>query len=281
MNWVHGSRRQVPEGGLSFCSSCIYTPRGAPMHTPSSANVQIFFLGVKWELGGGVAGLKLLLTFAVSRICQNFGVSAASRVWCFQNQLGFSPRGRPRREMRQQCGVASTSKSQTRAPHERHPLAAPPPASLSSAAASAACIDGSAAASVTIKCGRVSGLHRRQRRRQRHYQVRPRQRPAHPRQRHPRQRHPRQRHPRQRHPRQRRPRQRRPRQRRPRQRTRNRKGEEKRGEGGRAAWARQAKTRVCGCRRVLAGHSLLRNICPQVSAKLPQSPEISKSFVFF
>ena len=117
------------------------------MHTPSSAKLQKKFLGVKWELGGRVEGLNLLLTFPVSRICKIFGVSAASRPRQFQNQLGFSPRGRLSREMRQRCGVASTSKAAPLAPHERHPLAAPPPASLSSAAASAACDDGSTAAS--------------------------------------------------------------------------------------------------------------------------------------
>ena len=131
------------------------------MHTPASTKVLKKILGVKWELGGGVVGLKLLLTIPTSRICQIFGVSAASRVRQFQNHLGFRPRGRPRREMRQRCGVVSTSKSRPLAPHERHPLAAPPPASLSSAAASAACIDGCTAASVAIKCGRVSGLHTR------------------------------------------------------------------------------------------------------------------------
>ena len=236
MNSLPESRRQVPEGYPSFCSSCIYSNRFCPMHTPASANVQKKFLGVKWELGGGVSGLKLLLTFPVSRICQIFGVSAASRLWHLQNHLGFRPRGRPRREIRQRCGVVSTSKASPLAPHERHALAAPPPASPSKAAASAASVDGCAAASVAIKCGRVSGLHRRQRHpRQRH----PRQR--HPRQRHPRQRHPRQRHPRQRHPRQRHPRQRHPRQRHPRQRTRNRKGEEKRGQGERCAWAGRKK----------------------------------------
>ena len=223
------------------------------MHTPASTKVLKKILGVKWALGGRIVGLNLLLTIPASRICQIFGASAASRVRQFQNHLGFRPRGRPRREMRQRCGVVSTSKAAPLAPDERHPLAAPPPASLSSAAASAACIDGCTAASVAIKSGRVSGLRRRQRHRQRHYQVRPRQRPAHPRQRHPRQRHPRQRHPRQRHPRQRHPRQRHPRQRHPRQRTRNRKGEGKRGQGGRAAWAGKEKTRACGCRRMLVG----------------------------
>ena len=226
------------------------------MHTPASTKVLKKILGVKWELGGGDVGLNLLLTFGTSRICQIFGVSAASRVRQFQNQLGFRPRGLTSRAMRQRCGVASTSKAAPLAPHERLPLAAPPPASLSSAAASAACVDGCTAASVAIKSGRVSGLRRRW------YQ---------PRQRHPRQRHPRRRHPRQRHPRQRHPR----------QRTRNRKGEGKQGQGGRAAWAGKEKTRACGCRRVLAGHSLLRNICPQVTAKLRHSPEISKTFVFF
>ncbi len=281
MNWVHGSRRQVPEVLLSFCSSCIYTPRGAPMHTPSSANVQIFFLGVKWELGGRVVGLKLLLTIQASRICQIFGVSAASRVRQFQNQLGFRPRGLTSREMRQRCGVTSTSKAAPLAPDERHPIAAPPPASPSKAAASAACVHGGTAASVAIKSGRVSGLRRRQRQsrqrqsRQRH----PRQR--HPRQRQSRQRHPRQRHPRQRQSRQRHPRQRHPRQRHPRQRTRNRKGEGKRGQGGRAAWAGKEKTRACGCRRMLVGARLQKNICPQFTAKVTPSPKISKNFCFF
>ena len=158
--------------------------------------------------------------------------------------------------MRQRCGVVSTSKAAPLAPHERHPLAAPPPASLSKAAASAACVDGSAAASVTIKCGRVSGQRSRLHR---------------PRQRHPRQRHPRRRHPRRRHPRQRRSR----------QRTRNRREEGKQGQGGRAAWAEKKKTRACGCRRVLVGHSLLKNICPQDSAKITPSPKISKNFCFF
>ena len=147
MNRFPGSRRQVPEVLLSFCSSYIHTPRAAPMHTPASTKVQKKFLGVKWELGGRVPGLKLLLTFRASRICQIFGVSVASRPRQFQNQLGFSPRGRLSREMRQRCGVACTSKAAPIAPHERHPLAAPPPASLSSAAASAACVDGSTAAS--------------------------------------------------------------------------------------------------------------------------------------
>lgn len=135
MNSVPGSCRQDPGGDISFCSSCIYNPSTRPMRTPASTNVQKKFLGVKWEKGGRVAGLKLLLTFAVSRICQIFGVSAASRLWRFRNHLGFRPRGRPSRELRQRCGVVSTSKAVPRAPHERHPLAAPPPASLSSAAA--------------------------------------------------------------------------------------------------------------------------------------------------
>ena len=241
MNWVHGSRRQVPEGGLSFCSSCIYTHLGVPMHTPSSTNVQIFFLGVKWELGGGVAGLNLLLTFRASRICQIFGVSAASRVWHFQNHLGFRPRGLTSREMRQRCGVPSTSKSRSLAHDGRHPLAHRPPASPSKAAASAACVHGGNAASAPRKSGHVSGLRRRRYQpRQRHPRRRhPRRR--HPRRRHPRQRHPRQRHPRQRHPRQRHPRRRHPRQRHPRRRTRNRKGEEERGQGGRCAWAGRKK----------------------------------------
>ena len=187
MNSIPGSRRQVPEGGLSFCSSRIYTHQVPGMHTPASTKVQKKFLGVKWELGGEDVGLKLLLTYPVSRICQIFGVSEASRVRQFQNQLGFRPRGLTSRALRQRCGVASTSKAAPLAPHERLPLAAPPPASLSSAAGSAACVDGSStrgsdshgtAASVTIKCGRVSGRRRRQHRRQRHYQVRPRQRPA-------------------------------------------------------------------------------------------------------
>ena len=148
------------------------------MHTPASTKVLKKILGVKWALGGRIVGLNLLLTIPASRICQIFGASAASRVRQFQNHLGFRPRGRPRREMRQRCGVVSTSKAAPLAPDERHPLAAPPPASLSSAAASAACIDGSDTASVTIKCGRVSGLHRRLHRRQRRNQKRPRQRPA-------------------------------------------------------------------------------------------------------
>ena len=261
MNGFPGSRRQVPEGVLSFCSSCIYTPRGWPMHTPASTKVLKKILGVKWALGGRVVGLNLLLTIPASRICQIFGVSAASRVRQFHNHLGFSPRGQPRREMRQRCGVVSTSKSRPLVADERHAIAAPPPASLSNAAASAASVLGCTAASVAIKSGRVSGLRRRW------YQ--------------PRQRHPRQRHPRRRHPRQRQSRQRQSRQRHPRRRHSRRKGEGKRGQGGRAAWAGKEKTRACGCRRVLAGHSLLRNICPQVSAKLPHSPEISKSFVFF
>ena len=206
------------------------------MHTPASTKVQKKFLGVKWELGGGDVGLNLLLTFGTSRICQNFGVSAASRVRQIQNQLGFRPRGLTSRALRQRCGVASTSKAAPIAPHERLHLAAPPPASQSKAAASAACVHGGSAASVAIKSGRVSGLRRRQQLRQQRH---PRQR--HPRQRHPRQRHPRQRHPRQRHPRQRHPRQRHPRQRHPRQRTRNRKGEGKRGQGGRSAWAGRKK----------------------------------------
>ena len=111
------------------------------MHTPASAKVLKKIIGVKWELGGGVAGLKLILTFPVSRICQIFGVSEASRVRQFQNQLDFSPRGRLSREMRQRCGVTSTSKAAPLAPHERLPLAAPPPASQSKAAATAACVD--------------------------------------------------------------------------------------------------------------------------------------------
>ena len=203
------------------------------MHTPASTKVLKKILGVKWALGGGDVGLNLLLTFPVSRICQIFGVSAASRVRQFQNQLGFRPRGLTSRALRQRCGVASTSKAAPLAPHERLPLAAPPPASQSKAAASAACVHGGTAASVAIKSGRVSGLHRRLHRRQRRNQVRPRQRPAHPRQRHPRRRHPRRRH--------------------PRQRTRNRKGEGKQGQGGRAAWAGKEKTRACGCRRMLVG----------------------------
>ena len=191
------------------------------MHSPASTKVLKKILGVKWELGGGDVGLNLLLTFGTSRICQIFGVSVASRVRQFQNQLGFSPRGRLSREMRQRCGVPCTSKADPLAPHERHPLAAPPPASLSSAAASAACVDGSTAVSVTIKCGRVSGLRRRQHhRQQRHRQQRHRQR------RHPRRRHSRRRHPRRRHPR---------------RRTRNRKGEGERGQGGRSAWAGRKK----------------------------------------
>ena len=233
---------------MSFCSSRLHTHQHPGMHTPASTKIQIFFLGVKWELGGGVAGLKLLLTFPVSRICQIFGVSEASRPRQFQNQLDFSPRGRLSREMRQRCGVASTSKAAPLAPHERLPLAAPPPASQSKAAASAACVHGGTAASVAIKSGRVSGLRRRW------YQ---------PRQRHPRRRHPRQRHPRQRHPR---------------QRTRNRKGEGKQGQGGRAAWAGKEKTRACGCRRMLVGARFQKNICPQVSAKIIPSPKISKNF---
>ena len=251
------------------------------MHTPASTKVLKKILGVKWELGGGDVGLKLLLTFAVSRICQIFGVSAASRVRQFQNQLGFRPRGLTSREMRQRCGVASTSKAAPLVPHGRLPLTAPPPAPQSKAAASAACVHGGTAASAAIKSGRVSGLRRRwYHRQQRHPRQRhPRRR--HPRRRHPRQRHPRRRHSRQRQSRQRHPRQRHPRQRHPRQRTRNRKGEGKQGQGGRAAWAGKEKTRACGCRRVLAGRSLLRNICPQVTAKLRHSPEISKTFVFF
>ena len=211
------------------------------MHTPASTKVLKKILGVKWELGGGDVGLNLLLTFGTSRICQIFGVSAASRVRQFQNQLGFRPRGLTSRAMRQRCGVASTSKAAPLAPHERLPLAAPPPASLSSAAASAACVDGCTAASVAIKSGRVSGLRRRwYQPRQRHPRQRhPRRR--HPRRRHPRQRHPRRRHPRRRHPRRRHPRQRHPRQRHPRQRTRNRKGEGKQGQGGRSAWAGRKK----------------------------------------
>ena len=231
------------------------------MHTPASTKVQKKILGVKWELGGGDVGLNLLLTIPASRICQIFGVSAASRVRQFQNQLGFRPRGLTSREMRQRCGVESTSKAAPLAPHERLPLAAPPPASQSKAAASAACVHGGTAASVAIKSGRVSGLRSRQQLRQR----------RHPRRRHPRQRHPRRRHPRRRHPRQRHPR----------RRTRNRKGEGKRGQGGRAAWAGKEKTRACGCRRVLVGARIQMNICPQVTAKLRHSPEISKSFVFF
>ena len=147
MNGFPGSRRQVPEGILSFCSSCIYTPRYWPMHTPASTKVLKKILGVKWALGGRVVGLNLLLTIPASRICQIFGVSAASRVRQFQNHLGFRPRGRPSREMRQRCGVVSTSKAAPLAPHERHPLAAPPPASPSKAAASAASVQGGTAAS--------------------------------------------------------------------------------------------------------------------------------------
>ena len=251
------------------------------MHTPASTGIEIFFLGVKWELGGGVAGLKLLLTIQASRICQIFGVSAASRVRQFQNQLGFRPRGLTSRALRQRCGVASTSKAAPLAPHERHPLGAPPPASQSKAAASAACVHGGTAASVAIKSGRVSGLRRRWYHRQQRHPRRRHPRRQHPRRRHQRQRHPRRRDPRRRHPRRRHPRQRHPRRRHPRQRTRNRNGEGKQGQGGRAAWAGKEKTRACGCRRVLAGHSLLRNICPQVTAKLRHSPEISKTFVFF
>ena len=221
---------------MSFCSSRIYTHQHPGMHTPASTKVQKKFLGVKWEKGGRDVGLNLLLTFGTSRICQIFGVSAASRVRQFQNQLGFRPRGLTSRALRQRCGVVSTSKAAPLAPHERLHLAAPPPASQSKAAASAACVHGGTAASVAIKSGRVSGLRRRQQLRQQRH---PRQR--HPRQRHPRQRHPRQRHPRQRHPRQRHPRQRHPRQRHPRQRTRNRKGEGKRGQGGRSAWAERKK----------------------------------------
>ena len=251
------------------------------MHTPASTKVQKKFLGVKWEKGGRDVGLNLLLTFGTSRICQIFGVSAASRVRQFQNQLGFRPRGLTSRALRQRCGVVSTSKAAPLAPHERLHLAAPPPASQSKAAASAACVHGGTAASVAIKSGRVSGLRRRQQlRQQRHPRQRhPRQR--HPRQRHPRQRHPRQRHPRQRHPRQRHPRQRHPRQRHPRQRTRNRKGEGKRGQGGRAAWAGKEKTRACGCRRMLVGARFQKNICPQFTAKVTPSPNISKNFCFF
>ena len=236
------------------------------MHTPSSAKLQKKFLGVKWELGGRVAGLNLLLTFGTSRICQIFGVSGASRVRQFRNHLGFSPRGRPKRGMRQRCGVPCTSKAAPLAPHERHPLAAPPPASLSSAAASAACVDGSTAASVTIKCGRVSGLRRRQ---------------QHPRQRHRQQRHRQQRHLQQRHRQRRHPGRRHPRRRHPRQRTRNRKGEGKRGQGGRAAWARQEKTRVCGCRRVFVAARFQNVIYPQFTAKIAPSTKISKNFCFF
>ena len=251
------------------------------MHTPASTKVQKKILGVKWELGGGDVGLNLLLTIPASRICQIFGVSAASRVRQFQNQLGFRPRGLTSREMRQRCGVESTSKAAPLAPHERLPLAAPPPASQSKAAASAACVHGGTAASVAIKSGRVSGLRSRQQLRQRRHPRRRHPRQRHPRRRHPRRRHPRRRHPRQRHPRRRHPRRRHPRQRHPRRRTRNRKGEGKRGQGGRAAWAGKEKTRACGCRRVLVGARIQMNICPQVTAKLRHSPEISKSFVFF
>ena len=127
------------------------------MHTPSSAKIQKKILGVKWELGGRVTGLNLLLTFPVSRICKIFGVSAASRVRQFQNQQGFSPRGRLSREMRQRCGVPCTSKSRPLAPDERHPLTAPPPASLSSATASAACVDGSSAASSDTRGSDIRG----------------------------------------------------------------------------------------------------------------------------
>ena len=281
MNSLPGSRRQVPEDVLSFCSSCIYNPSTRPMHTPTSTNVQKKILEVKWELGGGVAGLKLLLTFPVSRICQIFGVSAASRLWRFRNQLGFRPRGRPRRKMRQRCGVVSTSKAAHRAPHERHPLAAPLPASPSKAAAPAASVQGGTAASVTIKSGRASGQRRRQRQ-SRQRQSRQRQsRQRQSRQRHPRQRQSRQQHPRQRQSRQRHRRQRQSRQRHPRQRTRNRKGEGKQGQGERAAWAGKEKTRACGCRRMLVGRSWLKDICPQVPAKLRHSPEISKNICFF
>ena len=251
------------------------------MHTPASANVQKKILGVKWELGGGVAGLKLLLTFAVSRICQIFGVSAASQVRQFQNQLGFSPRGLTSRALRQRCGVVSTSKAAPLAPHERLPLAAPPPASPSKAAASAACVHGGTAASVAIKSGRVSGLRRRQQLRQQRHPRQRHPRRRHPRRRHPRQRHPRRRHPRRRHPRRRHPRQRHPRRRHPRRRHSRRKGEGKRGQGGRAAWAGKEKTRACGCRRMLVGARFQKNICPQVSAKITPSPKISKNFCFF
>ena len=127
------------------------------MHTPASTKIEFFFLGVKWELGGRVAGLKLLLTFRASRICQIFGVSAASRPRQFQNQLGFRPRGLTSRAMRQRCGVASTSKAAPLAPYERLPLAAPPPASQSKAAASAACVDVGTTASSDIRGGDIRG----------------------------------------------------------------------------------------------------------------------------
>ncbi len=156
-----GSRRRDPERVFSFCSSCIYNSQYWPMRTPASTKVLKKILGVKWELSGRVPGLNLLLTFPVSRICQIFGVSAASRVWRFQNQLGFRPRGRPRREMRQRCGVASTSKSRPLALHERNPLAAPPPASLSSAAASAACVASSSARGSDIRGSDIRGSNTR------------------------------------------------------------------------------------------------------------------------
>ena len=127
------------------------------MHTPASTKVQKKILGVKWELGGRVAGLNLLLTFGTSRICQIFGVSEASRVRQFQNQLGFSPRGLTSRALRQRCGVSSTSKAAPLAPHGRLPLAAPPPASQSKAAASAACVHGSSAASSDTRGSGIRG----------------------------------------------------------------------------------------------------------------------------
>ena len=127
------------------------------MHTPASTKVLKEILGVKWALGGRVVGLNLLLTIPASRICQIFGVSAASRPRQFQNHLGFSPRGRPRREMRQRCGVESTSKASPLAPDERHPLAAPPPASQSKAAASAACVHGGTAASSDTRGSDIHG----------------------------------------------------------------------------------------------------------------------------
>ena len=211
------------------------------MHTPASAKVLKKILGVKWEKGGRVAGLKLLLTFAASRICQIFGVQAASRVRQFQNQLGFSPRGLTSRAMRQRCGVASTSKAAPLAPHERLPLAAPPPASQSKAAASAACVHGGTAASVAIKSGRVSGLRRRWYHRQQRHPRQRQSRQRQSRQRQSRQRQSRQRQSRQRQSRQRHPRQRNPRRRHPRRRHSRRKGEGKRGQGGRSAWAGRKK----------------------------------------
>ena len=281
MNKIPGSRRRDPEGSISFCSSCIYSPRYWPMHTPASAKLQKKILGVKWELGGGVVGLNLLLTFPVSRICQIFGVSGASRVRQFQNQLGFSPRGRLSREMRQRCGVASTSNAAPLAPHERHPHEAPPPASLSSAAGSAACVDGSTAASVTIKCGRVSGLRRRQQHpRQRHRQQRHRQQ-RHRQQRHLQQRHRQRRHPRRRHSRRRHSRRRHPRRRHPRRRTRNRKGEGERGQGGRSAWAGRKKRAFAAAAECSGGARFQKDICPQFTAKITPSPKISKNFCFF